>query len=302
MNRVREDYPRMVQTTIDYAEEHLDEELSLSRLAQVAGFSDFHFHRVFQTMAGETVMDYVRRRRLAVSAYRVAYSDERLLDIALHCGFQNHETFTRAFKRMFGRTPGEYRKLGIKPPPYAKLNVLQQHNNPFVGGIQLEYRIITKPAFKVIGYETTTTSCNGDNMREIPAFWQDYIKRGLSQQIPNRISTEMAELGICYNFNMETSQFNYLIGMEVGTFDGMLEGQVAREFGEADYAVFTTPLVEPALFTHSIQSTWQRIYTEWFPQSGYEHAGKPEFELYDERSNPARPEIQMDIYIPIKRK
>jgi AraC family transcriptional regulator len=292
----------MVQLTIDYAEEHLDEELSLSRLAQVAGFSDFHFHRVFQTMAGETVMDYVRKRRLAVSAYRVAYSDERLLDIALHCGFQNHETFTRAFKRMFGRTPGEYRKLGIKPPPYTKLNVLQHMNNPFVGGIDLDYRIVTKPAFNVIGYETATTACNGDNMRDIPAFWQDYIKRGLSQQIPNRIATEMAELGICYNFNMETSQFNYLIGMEVNSFDGLLEGQVARQFAEADYAVFTTPLVPLEQFTQSIQSTWKAIYTEWFPQSGYEHAGKPEFELYDERSNPALPEIQMDIYIPVKRK
>lgn len=78
---------------------------------------------------------------------------------------------------------------------------------------------------------------------------------------------------------------------------------VCREFPEARYAVFTTPKVTQDQFVASIQSTWKAIFEEWFPHSGYEHAGGAEFELYDERCNSSKNElIQMDIYIPIKEK
>jgi AraC family transcriptional regulator len=300
---VKEDYLKQIQATIDYVEEHLAEELSLSRLAQVARLSDFHFHRVFQTVAGDTVMEYVRKRRLARSAYQVAYSDARLLDIALENGFQNHETFTRAFKRMFEMTPADYRKKGIKPPTYSKLNVLQRKYNPYLGGIRMEYRIVTKPAFKVIGYELRTSTCNGENLQKIPAFWQEYLQNGWSHRIPNRVHRESpVELGICHSFDMESGTFTYMIGMEVEHFEGVPDDLVCREFMAAEYAVFTTPKVPHEQFSSSIQSTWKSIFEEWFPHSGYEHAGTPEFELYDERCHPDRPEVQMDIYIPVKRR
>ncbi|WP_127497250.1 AraC family transcriptional regulator [Paenibacillus glycanilyticus] len=300
---MKQDYLVQIQQTIDYIEAHISEELSLSRLAQVARLSDFHFHRVFLSMAGETVMEYVRKRRLAVSAYQVAYSDAKLIDIALDAGFQNHETFTRAFKRMFEMTPGEYRKREIKPPAYSRLNVLQRKYNPYLGGIRMEYKIITKPAFKVIGYEIRTRA-NGDNHKEIPAFWQEYIQKELYKNIPNRVHKDSpVELGICYNFDMGSDIFSYLIGMEAETFDGVEgEGLVCREFDGAEYAVFTTPKVPREQFSSSIQNTWMTVFSEWFPHSGYEHAGTPEFELYDERSNHELAEIQMDIYIPIKKK
>ncbi|MBO7745701.1 effector binding domain-containing protein [Paenibacillus sp. MWE-103] len=299
---MRTDYLRQIQATIDHIETHLDEELSLSRIAAVARISDFHFHRVFLVMAGETVMEYVRKRRLARSAYAVAHTDERLLDIALAHGFQNHETFTRAFKRMFDMTPAEYRKSGIRPPAYGKLDVLQRNTNPYLGGIHMEYRIVTKPAFKVIGYELQTTN-DGENLKQIPAFWQEYLRNGWGHKIPNRVHEgSPVELGICHGFNMEEGTFLYLIGMEATDFDNVPEGLVCREFGEAEYAVFTTPKVPEQEFSPSIQNTWNAIFTEWFPHSGYEHAGKPEFELYDERCGPGNELWEMDIYVPVKRK
>lgn len=300
---VKEDYLKQVQATIDYVESHLAEELSLSRLAQVARLSDFHYHRVFHSMAGETVMEYVRKRRLARSAYQVAHSDAKLLDIALENGFQNHETFTRAFKRMFEMTPADYRKKGIKPPTYLKLNVLQRKYNPYLGGIRMDYRVVTKPGFKVIGYELQTSTCNGENLKKIPEFWQEYLQNAWSDRIPNRIHRESpVELGICHSFDMESGTFTYMIGMEAEHFEGVPEGLVCREFMSAEYAVFTSPKVPHDQFSSSIQSTWKSVFEEWFPHSGYEHAGTPEFELYDERCHPGRPEAQMDIYIPIKRK
>jgi AraC family transcriptional regulator len=300
---VREDYFKQIQATIDYVEAHMGEELSLSRLAQVAMLSDYHYHRVFLAMAGVTVMEYVRKRRLALSAYEVARSDARLIDIALEIGFQNHETFTRAFKRMFGMTPAEYRKAGIKPPAYPKLNVLQRKYNPYLGGIRMDYRIVTKPAFKVIGYELRMKTVGGENHWQIPKFWQQYIRGGWGERIPNRVHTgSPIELGICHSFDMDSGEFSYLIGMEAEHFGGVPDDLVCREFMGAEYAVFTTPKVAPEQFAPSIQSTWKAVFEEWFPHSGYEHAGTPEFELYDERCHPGQPEVQMDIYIPVKRK
>ncbi|WP_199614587.1 AraC family transcriptional regulator [Paenibacillus alkalitolerans] len=296
---MKEDYLKQIQTVIDYVEAHITEELSLSRLAQVARFSDFHFHRVFESMAGETVMEYVRKRRLARSAYQIAHSNERLLDIALENGFQNHETFTRAFKRMFELTPADYRKKGIKPPEYPKLNVLQRKYNPYLGGIRMEYRIVTKPAFKVIGYELQTTTSE----EKIPVFWQEYLQNGWSGRIPNRVHRDSpVELGICHSFDMDTGAFTYMIGMEAEHFEGVPSDLVCRKFISSEYAVFTTPKVPHDRFPSSIESTWKSIFEEWFPHSGYEHSGASEFELYDERCHPGRSEVQMDIYIPIKRK
>jgi AraC family transcriptional regulator len=247
-------------------------------------------------------MEYVRKRRLARSAYQVAHSDARLLDIALENGFQNHETFTRAFKRMFEMTPADYRKNGIRPPTYPKLNVLQRKYNPYLGGIRMEYRIVTKPAYKVIGFELRTG--NGENFQQIPAFWQEYLRNGWGCRIPNRVHREsVVELGICHSFDMESGTFTYMIGMEAEHFDGAPDGLVCREFASAEYAVFTTPKVPLDQFSSSIQSTWKSVFEEWFPHSGYEHAGTPEFELYDERCHPDKvTEAQMDIYIPVKRK
>jgi AraC family transcriptional regulator len=298
------DYYVQIQKTLDYIEDHLSGPLSVECLARVACFSEFHFHRVFQTMVGEAVMEYVRKRRLARAAYQIAHTDKKLIDIALDNGFQSHENFTRAFKKVFERTPLAYRKQGILTPVYAKSNVLQRKFNPYLGGIRMDYQLKTKPAFKLIGYELKTSCREGENSREIPAFWSSYLQEKKSIRIPNRVQTDsQVELGICTDFNMETGDLTYIIGMEATDFEGVPTDLVCREFPEARYAVFTTPMITQDQFVASIQSTWRSIFEEWFPHSGYEHAGGAEFELYDDRCNPSKNElIQMDIYIPIKEK
>ncbi|MFD0694647.1 effector binding domain-containing protein [Paenibacillus sp. GCM10027628] len=296
-----EDYYGQIQRTIEFIENHRADHLSVARLAQVACFSEFHFHRVFQSIVGDSVMDYVRKRRLAEAAYQIAHTDKKLLEIALDNGFQSHENFTRAFKRMFAMSPAEYRKREIHPPQYPKANVLQKRFNPYLGGIQMDYVIVRKPAFTLIGYELKTSSMDGKNLQEIPAFWQEYLQENKGAAIPNRVHADSpVELGICTDFNMETGTFSYLIGMEVTRTDQVPAGLICREFPEETYAVFTSPKVTPDQFSASIQSTWKAIFEEWFPHSGYEHAGSSEFELYDARCHPGNDLVQMDIYIPIK--
>ncbi len=211
-----ESYETQIQRSIDYIEEDVMEKQTLRNLARVAGFSESHFHRVFQALVGDTVMEYVRKRRLARAAYQLSHTDEKVIDIAFEHGFQSHETFTRAFKKLFQMTPSEYRKQEIETPMYYRVNVKQRKLNPYLGGIQMEYRIVNKPEFLVAGYELKTTSKEGKNHQDIPVFWQEYLQKNLGTTIPNRKDTsQWVELGLCTDFNLETGDFTYIIGMEV---------------------------------------------------------------------------------------
>lgn len=99
----------MTPDLLVHIQAHLDEELSLDVLSAKASLSPAHFHRIFQALVGETPKNYVTRLRLERAAFRLLIHDATLLDIALDCGFQNHETFTRAFRRRFGMPPSRYR-------------------------------------------------------------------------------------------------------------------------------------------------------------------------------------------------
>lgn len=295
-------YEDVVQGIVEAIEARLGEGLSLTRLAELAGFSDYHFHRMFQAIAGEPVMEYVRKRRLACAAHQIAYTRKRLLDISLDCGFGTQESFIRAFRKLYGMTPGEYRKRGIKPPDYPILKVPERRYNPYLGGIRMNYRMETKPAFYVIGYTVRTTNSNGQNNRDIPAFWQRYLQEKLGRNLESAALSN-AEFGICESIDLETDEFNYVIGVEAKEGAVVPEGAVRRSYPEQTYAVFTTPRVKLEQFTESIQSTWCAIFSEWFPHSGYEHAGGIDFEYYDERCWSDRNElVEMDIYIPVKKK
>ena len=89
---------------------HLEGDLSLAALSREAGLSSFHLQRRFKAAIGETPKAYTERLRLERGAFRLLVHDSNVLDIALECGFQTHETFLRAFRRRFGRAPSDYRE------------------------------------------------------------------------------------------------------------------------------------------------------------------------------------------------
>lgn len=92
-----------------HVQAHLDSDLTLAELAKKAGLSPIHFHRVFKAETGETPANYVSRLRLERAAFRLQIQDASVFEIALDCGYRNHETFTRAFRRAFGTSPSAYR-------------------------------------------------------------------------------------------------------------------------------------------------------------------------------------------------
>ena len=100
------EYLFRLNRTLDYVRDHFAEDLTLAKLAKVACFSKFHFHRIFRTLLGETVNQYVRRVRLEKAARMLTYNkDQSIIDIALDCGFSSSQNFAKAFKAHFGVTP-----------------------------------------------------------------------------------------------------------------------------------------------------------------------------------------------------
>ncbi|MGN1401987.1 MAG: helix-turn-helix domain-containing protein [Bacillus sp. (in: firmicutes)] len=288
------DYDEMIKKMVDYIDEHIDEQLSLQKLAETAGFSPYHFHRIFHSLTGETVMEFVRKRRFYHAARLLHDTERRIIDIALDAGFQSHESFARAFKRFFGSTPKQYR--ASKNSSHAQLQKVYLSYRPLVGGTRMEPKIISKPAFHIVGYSLKTTATNGKNRLDVPAFWQAHLKKINSNNPP----IIRGNLGICTDFDTDDGEFTYLIADEVALPQKAPESMVSRSFPAQEFAVFTTPAASEEHFSSTIQTTWDYIFTKWFPGSIYEHAGTFEYELYDERS--LHPDNkQIDIYVPIKK-
>src|SRR5471032_1149329 len=107
-------YARRFEQVFDFIEQHLDSPLTVEQLSEVACFSRFHFHRQFSQYCGVSVSRYITLMRLKRASYRlVQQSPDKIIDIALDAGFENPESFSRAFKHTFGLTPSEFRKAPI---------------------------------------------------------------------------------------------------------------------------------------------------------------------------------------------
>ena len=121
-------YYGIIQQSIKYIEQNLDQELNLDIVAQQVGFSKYHFHRIFSKYVGQSLNTYIRYRRLTSSAYLLLYSDERIIDIAIHYRFESQEAYTRAFKALYSLPPAQYRsqmKLLITKKDGVKMSIIK---------------------------------------------------------------------------------------------------------------------------------------------------------------------------------
>ena len=293
------DYIACIQRTIDYVEEHLCDAITVDTLAHMAGFSTYHFYRIFAAYMGLPVMEYIKTRRLEHAASALAQG-QRVLDIAMAFGFETHAGFTRAFRRRYHVPPEKFRRYATESlsqkPDLLKLR--QQYK--ITGGVIMQPKIIEKPAWKAAGYAIRTTGMNNQNTKDIPAFWSAYMTDGRMDKlhsIKGKISD--TEYGMCLPHDPQTDEFDYLIAIEVKDFDdAKAQGLYTCDIPAMTNAVFTTPPASAENFVQAIQSTWHYIYTEWFPKSGYQFAPNGiDFEQYDERCLGDSKSI--DICIPI---
>lgn len=290
-------YRTCIQASIDYIEDHLKEELTAETLARIAGFSAYHYARIFHAYVGKPVMEYIRCRRLAYAVAELARG-KRILDIALEYGFETHNGFGKAFRKQYGCSPEQYRRHSSGYiPTKVDLFLLEQYH--VKGTIIMEPQIVTKPAFKVAGYELKTTTRDNRSNQEIPAFWGKMTAERFDTLHHHLPRVSEAELGLCFPIDPANGDFSYVIAVEVGDFTGVPADLFTAEVPEAIYAVFTTPANDgESTIASALQGTWNYIHETWLPNSGYEFAdGKVDFEWY-----PCRSGEKVKIFLPVIKK
>ncbi|QBD80625.1 AraC family transcriptional regulator [Ktedonosporobacter rubrisoli] len=274
-------YRAYIQASIDFIEDHLQEELTLEVLAKIAGFSPYHYSRVFHAYVGKPVMEYVTCRRLAYATLELV-GQKRIIDIALDYGFATHHGFAKAFRKVYGCSPRMYSARGSgRLPPKLDLFLLTQCQY-VKGALLMEAEIVARPAFKVAGYELKTTTRDNRSKQDIPTFWKSMTAEHfalLHNQLP---TLNEAELGLCFPTAPAYGDFSYVIAVEVSDFNGVPAELFTAEIPEATYAVFSSPANDgEEQIASALQATWQYVYETWFPGSGYELAtGKVDFEWY----------------------
>lgn len=96
------DWLERMNNALDYIENSLDEEIDYKKIAKAANCSEFHFSRMFSSISGVSLSEYIRRRRLTLAAFEIQKSDIRIIDVAIKYGYVSSDAFSRAFKKCMG--------------------------------------------------------------------------------------------------------------------------------------------------------------------------------------------------------
>ncbi len=284
------DYTRQMQKAINFIEGRLTSPITLEDIADIANFSMFHFHRMFVVVVGIAPMDYIRRRRLSQAAGELTFTSRPISEIARRFQFVSQASFTRAFRRQFGITPGKLRRTCFAFSAFYPIDVKKEIKRK--GVIKMDVKIMEIDAMKVIGMEVVTTQKNNS----IPQLWDKFNQR--CREIQN-IATDNVCIGVCPHVNMkdfdENSEFTYIAGMIVRNFDHVPKGMVTMEIPAQKYAVATH---KGTLDT--LMDTYNYLYTDWLKNSEYELSPSAEIEWYDHRFKFGCEDSELDLYIPIR--
>lgn len=271
---------------IGYIEEHLTDEIDYEHLGKIACCSAFHFQRMFTYMAGIPLSEYIRRRRMSLAAVDLQGGDAKIIDIAGKYGYQSPTAFNRAFQTVHGIAPSAVKSEGVEvksfPPLVFKVTVK--------GAVEMNYRIETKDAFRIIGISQPLEKEIEKNFAVVPKMWQDAVVNGTMQKLAGMMDMPpMGLLGVSACSGNE--DWKYFIAVSSSKeCDGFEE--------------YTVPAATWAIFAgegtnQSIQELEQRIVTEWLPTSEYEYGDAPDIEVY---LNPDPENAKYEVWIPVTRK
>lgn len=114
---------KTIQKIIDYIENNLDLQLNLDEIAKEAGYSKFHLNRMFLECVGCTIYKYIQMRRLTVAAEQLVYTKKPIIEIANEANYSSQQSFTFAFRQLYGHPPQVYRKIKVHIPKYNKFEL-----------------------------------------------------------------------------------------------------------------------------------------------------------------------------------
>lgn len=280
---------------LNFIEENLTNEIDVSEVAKRALCSEYHFKRMFSFLAGVTLSEYIRRRRLTLAAFELNDSDSRIIDIAMKYGYDSPDAFTRAFHHVHGITPSEARNNGhiIKSYPQMTFQLSVK------GGNAMNYRIEEKDAFNIVGiHKRVPIVFHGVNP-DIASMWESLDEKAI-KELKNLSDVEpRGLLSASTNFSEgrmeEKGRLDHYIG--VATTNKTPSNFTQLEVPALTWAVFES--VGP--FPETLQDIWGRIYSEWFPSSNFESVKGPEI-LWNESKDTNSTKFKSEIWLPVKKK
>lgn len=289
------DLLKNMNSAIRYIEENLTNDIDFKEVARRAYCSEYHFKRMFSFLAGISLSEYVRRRRLTLAAFELRDPGIKVIDIAVKFGYNSPDSFTRAFQHLHGITPTEARTNGHSlkafPPMSFQLSIQ--------GGSEMNYRIEEKEAFRIVGIKKRVPIIfNGVNP-EISAMWQS-LDMDKINELKNLSSVEpLGLISASANFSEERME-------EKGELDHYIGAATTREcpdhLSSLEVAAGTWAVFEAVgPFPATLQNVWGRIYSEWFPSSNYQQVEGPEI-LWNESKDVASPTFRSEIWIPVLKK
>lgn len=274
---------------VEYIETHLADEISYDRAAQIACCSTYHFQRMFSYITGVPLSEYIRRRRLTLAAFELQTGSVKVIDTALKYGYESPEAFSRAFKKLHGIMPVSARDIGtsLKAYPRMTFSILVK------GDVEMKYRITQREAFRVFGVYADISTDSEIAFEQVPKFF----KKCDEDLVPDEINALLGRFNDSHTisalYDYTEDSFKYMICQFLPKGLSIPDKFTVLEVPEATWAVFDVPDCE-------VQAMRKRIWTEWFPTSGYEEIKGVSFEMYYGLAS--HENVFGEIWIPIKKK
>ena len=290
-----------IRKTIDYTEKHLLEEINTADISKVVSISPYYLSSGFKIITGYTISEYIRNRRLYLSALEVISNKTKIIDIAYKYGYDTPESFTKAFSRFHSVSPNKLRKCPDKIRIFLPLKI----KISIQGGNDMNYVVEKIENFKVVGFEREFSFETG--YQEIPKFWdefcQKYMMPLMSKQTPETeiektiCNCRVGEYGVCIDDIGKDGKFRYIIA---GRYTGgeLLEGMVSYELPDVEWAKFTCTGPMP----EALQTLNTKLFKEWLPGNpDYKIAMGVNIEWYAEGDTKSA-DYESGIWIPVIRK
>ena len=213
-------------------------------------------------LCGISVGEYIRNRRLTLAAQELSATDIKVIDTAVKYGYDSADSFTRAFTRFHGISPSAAREKGARLKSFAPLRIKLS----LEGGTMLEYTIVEKAAFTVMGRSRTF---NADtSYAEIPKFWQEHMASGEREKV-------CGMYGVC--LDGDGKHFEYLIADNYIPQKEVPAGYVTKTIPAGTWAIFPCKGDLP----RTLQDVNTMIWSEWLPNcKEYKLAGNYNIEAY----------------------
>lgn len=275
---VYKNYSAAIIKAVEFIETKLEEPISVQDVCALSSLSPWQFQRVFRAHVGDSIGNYLRGRRLAVSLKILQNTPEiRLLDLALRFQFGSHEAFTRAFQSYFGTLPSDIKKNPLRRLPMNKPRLDEVKLSHIAQGIQKEPEIVSLPLKYFVGLSVEINSPLGVDTEfdgKIVGHWKRFAL--LREKIPFQNPDVSFGLAMSPGSGMEEDRLNYLAAAEVDRIES-----VSPEFTTLTLPPQTYARFEVRGFTDSCHVTTDYIYGIWLPGSGFERAPGVDFEIFE---------------------